>query len=78
MKYILNGLITVLLPIIGFYKILTLLIFTVSDSYEVVLYAFAIVIGILLIVIINQLVRLNDKLEKNANVSNFEVKKRSS
>lgn len=78
MKYILNGLITVLLPIIGFYKILTLLIFTVSDSYEVVLYAFAIVIGILLIVIINQLVRLNDKLEKNANVSNFEVKKCSS
>lgn len=64
MKYILNGLITVLLSIIGFYAILTLLIFTVSDSDEVVLYAFAIVIGILLIVIINQLVRLNDKLNK--------------
>ena len=64
MKYILNGLITVLLSIIGFYAILTLLIFTVSDSDEVVLYAFAIVIAILLIVIINQLVRLNDKLNK--------------
>lgn len=64
MKYILNGLITVLLSIIGFYAILTLLIFTVSDSDEVVLYAFAIVIGILLIVIINQLVRLNDKFDK--------------
>ena len=64
MKYILNGLITVLLSIIGFYAILALLIFTVSDSDVVVLYAFAIVIGILLIVIINQLVRLNDKLDK--------------
>ncbi|WP_211656297.1 hypothetical protein [Planococcus alpniumensis] len=64
MKYILNGLITVLLSIIGFYAILTLFIFTVSDSDEVVLYAFAIVIAILLIVIINQLVRLNDKLNK--------------
>lgn len=63
MKYILNGLITVLLSIIGFYAILTLLIFTVSDSDEVVLYAFAIVLGALLIVIINQLVRLNDKME---------------
>ena len=63
MKYILNGLITVLLSIIGFYAILTLLIFTVSDSDEVVLYAFAIVLGALLIIIINQLVRLNDKLE---------------
>lgn len=64
MKYILNALITVLLSIIGFYAILTLLIFNMSDSDEVLLYAFAIVIGILLIVIINQLVRLNDKLEK--------------
>ena len=64
MKYILNGLITVLLSIIGFYTILALLIFTVSDSDEVVLYAFAIVIGILLIIIINQLIRLNDKLNK--------------
>ncbi|TWT07683.1 hypothetical protein FQV26_07665 [Planococcus sp. CPCC 101016] len=63
MKYILNGLITVLLSILGFYAILVLLIFTVSDSDEVVLYAFAIVLGVLLIVIINQLVRLNDKLE---------------
>ncbi|EGA90931.1 hypothetical protein GPDM_02275 [Planococcus donghaensis MPA1U2] len=53
MKYIINGLITVLLSIIGFYAILTLLIFTVSDSDEVVLYAFAIFIGILLMVIIN-------------------------
>lgn len=63
MKYILNGLITILLSIIGFYAILTLLIFTVSDSDEVVLYAFAIVLGTLLIVIINQLVRLNDKMK---------------
>ncbi|WP_211656043.1 hypothetical protein [Planococcus alpniumensis] len=63
MKYILNGLITILLSIIGFYAILTLLIFTVSDSDEVVLYAFAIVLGALLIIIINQLVRLNDKME---------------
>lgn len=63
MKYILNGLITVLLSIIGFCAILALLIFTVSDSDEVVLYAFAIVLGALLIVIINQLVRLNDKME---------------
>lgn len=63
MKYILNALITVLLSIIGFYAVLILLIFTVSDSDEVVLYAFAIVLGALLIVIINQLVRLNDKME---------------
>lgn len=63
MKYILNGLITILLSIIGFYAILTLLIFTVSDSDEVVLYAFAIVLGALLIVIINQLVRLNDEMK---------------
>lgn len=64
MKYLLNGLITVLLSIIGFYAILTFLIFTVSDSDEVMIYAGAIVIGILLIIVINQLVRLNDKLKK--------------
>ena len=64
MKYILNGLITILVSIIGFYAILALLIFTTSDRDGVVLYAFAIVIGILLIIIINQLVRLNDKLDK--------------
>lgn len=64
MKYLLSGLITILLSVIGFYAILTLLIFTVGDSDEVVLYALAIVFGSFLIIIINLLTRINDKLQK--------------
>lgn len=65
MKYIISGLITIMLSIIGFYAILTLLIFTVGDSDRVIPYALAIVFGSLLIVIINLLIKINDKLEKN-------------
>lgn len=65
MKYILSGLITIMLSIIGFYAVLTLLFFTIGDSDIVVLYALAIVFGGLLIVTINLLIKINDKLEKH-------------
>ena len=54
----------ILLAIIGFYLILTLLIFTVSDSDEVLLYAFAIVIITFLILVLNQLVRITERLDQ--------------
>ncbi|MGH2317980.1 hypothetical protein ACRC6Q_09430 [Planococcus sp. SE5232] len=54
----------ILLTIIGFYLILTLLIFTVSDSDKVILYAFAIVIITFLILVLNQLVGITERLDQ--------------
>lgn len=62
MKYVLLALITGLLSIIGFYAVLAFFIFTVGDSDSAILYADAIVLGVLLIVIISWLVQINDKL----------------
>ena len=67
MKSIIRILITVLLSIIGFYLVLELLIFTVSDSDEVILYAFAVVIITFLILILNQLVRITERLNQIKN-----------
>ncbi|ALS78739.1 hypothetical protein ACQKDD_13430 [Planococcus kocurii] len=67
MQYVLSTVITILLAIIGFFASVTLLIFTVGDSDIVILYSLAIVIGVLLVVVINQLIRLNKRLERSQN-----------
>lgn len=65
MKYLLLALITGLLSIIGFYAILAFLIFTAGDSDSAILYAGAIVLGVLLIVIISLLVQIKDRVKRN-------------
>ncbi|MDJ0333386.1 hypothetical protein [Planococcus sp. S3-L1] len=65
MQYVLSTVITILLAIIGFFASVTFLIFTVGDSDIVILYSLAIVIGVLLVVVINQLIRLNKRLERS-------------
>ncbi|AQU79301.1 hypothetical protein AJGP001_08495 [Planococcus faecalis] len=65
MQYALSTVITILLAIIGFFASVTFLIFTVGDSDIVILYSLAIVIGVLLVVVINQLIRLNKHLERS-------------
>ncbi|WKA54642.1 hypothetical protein [Planococcus shixiaomingii] len=68
MIYLLRATIATLLTILGFYMISILLLFTVGDSDEILLYTFGVVIVALLIVIINQLAGINGKLEKNRSI----------
>lgn len=65
MQYVLSAVITILLAIIGFFASVAILIFTLGDSDKVILYSFAIVIAVLLVVVINQLMKLNKNLEKS-------------